>query len=95
MYVYLTNVLVGHVFPSQATMYIAGVEMQDMMDHTIGFWSDVYGFDMRTLLTAGMYIHTYIYISLSLCLSVSGCVSICMRFLFLSCYIYHYDLYLV
>jgi protein arginine N-methyltransferase 3 len=40
----------GYVFPSAASMYIAGAELAAFKQHTQGFWQDVYGFDMRVLL---------------------------------------------
>jgi protein arginine N-methyltransferase 1 len=40
----------GHVFPTQATMFLAGAELCEMRDYSVGFWGDVYGFNMNELL---------------------------------------------
>ena len=39
----------GLIFPDQATMYIAGIEDGEYKAEKIGYWQDVYGFDMSVI----------------------------------------------
>jgi protein arginine N-methyltransferase 1 len=36
----------GLIFPDKATMYLTGIEDGQYMEEKIGFWDNVYGFDM-------------------------------------------------
>ncbi|CED83231.1 protein arginine n-methyltransferase [Phaffia rhodozyma] len=39
----------GVLAPSQTKIMLAGVDCADFMKQRVGFWEDVYGFDMRTM----------------------------------------------
>lgn len=39
----------GHIFPDKATLYIGAIEDGSYKDEKIGFWDNVYGFDMSSI----------------------------------------------
>ena len=39
----------GTMFPSRATMSVCAIEDEDLWKEKFGYWTDVYGFDMRNL----------------------------------------------
>lgn len=39
----------GLIFPDKATMYLAGIEDGEYMKEKIGFWDNVYGFNMSSI----------------------------------------------
>lgn len=39
----------GLIFPDQATMFLTGIEDSEYKEEKIGYWKDVYGFDMSVI----------------------------------------------
>lgn len=44
----------GKIYPDKARMYIAGIEDAEYREQKIGFWENVYGFDMSVIKEAAL-----------------------------------------